>query len=391
MVQPAELLARLVNILGYIPPVTEDIAGDASNQTTFVGQDIGGKRVDETGPEKTSTSFPCNSVPGIWAIGSERIPRFPRPRSRAASEIGLRETKDEERNVERTWSGPTAVKKIQALIKGRTGESSRDRGGKESRFSKLRSLSIARTVPKALMTSSSPWKGRVSTSTEREDSELEQQDNKKDVEQSQGSPSIDERRGSTRNLRNHYYTHTGAANNISTEGANNLLEETSLADFLRAITVLHASVATNGSWSAATDDGEIRRGQPRRKMGTASLTPPKLPSLFTLFSHPPPPLSTSQGNQNAAAQESNVNRSDTKPRRESSLAFVTPKVVKPRRFSLRPVATPVSPPTPPKSGSPLLSVSSMLRSHFSMRYACKITFFSSFPRSLGFPGSAVRK
>lgn len=376
MVQPAELLARLVNILGYIPPATEDTGADDSNQTTFISQDIGyrGNRLEENNSKLYSEEEPTytsSTGPGLWTIGHEKIPayRFANPRSRAASEIRLHETKKEDRNTERTWSGPTAAKKIHELMKLRISESSgKEHGIKERKFSKLRNFALTRSVSKALG-SSAPWKGRFSMSSEKKNSELDHEINRETGQSFPlGSVAIDDRRDSTTsNLRRHYYTHTGAGSNLNTETTNNLLEETSLADFLRALTALHASVVTNDSWISATNTDQIQRNQPRRKMGTASLTPPKLPSLFTLFS-PSPPTSTTQSNQNTITQEFNANSNENKlpwpqNRRESrrgSLIFVAPTTTKSRRFSLRPVATPISPPTPPKNDTPFLSVSSVI-------------------------------
>ncbi|XP_068970541.1 open rectifier potassium channel protein 1 [Bombus flavifrons] len=376
MVQPAELLARLVNILGYIPPATEDTGADDSNQTTFISQDTGyrGNRLEENNSKVYSEEEPTytsSTGPGLWTIGHEKIPayRFANPRSRAASEIRLHETRKEDRNTERTWSGPTAARKIHELMKSRISESSgKEHGIKERKFSKLRNFALTRSVSKALV-SSAPWKGRFSMSSEKKNSELDHEINRETGQSFPlGSVAIDDRRDSTTsNLRRHYYTHTGAGSNLNTETTNNLLEETSLADFLRALTALHASVVTNGSWTSATNTDQIQRNQPRRKMGTASLTPPKLPSLFTLFS-PSPPTSTTQSNQNTITQEFNANSNENKlpwpqNRRESrrgSLVFVAPTTTKSRRFSLRPVATPISPPTPPKNDTPFLSDSQQM-------------------------------
>ncbi|XP_076760976.1 open rectifier K[+] channel 1 [Xylocopa sonorina] len=353
MVQPAELLARLVNILGYMPPATEDAGVIGSNQTTFVGQDVGCRDNKVIEDFQTTKEFPAKQST-TWSIGNERISRFARPRSRAASEVRLHETTAEDRNIERTWSGPTAARKIQELMKPRTSESfSKERATKETKLSKFRTFALARSVPKALI-SSGPWKSRFSTNSEKKNPEFEQEADSKDVEQSyrfvSGSTSIDDRRDSNwmfLNPRRHYYTHTGAGNNLNREGTSSLLEETSLADFLRALTVLHAGVGTNGgSRISVVDDDQTYRVQPRRKMGTASLTPPKLPSLFTLFS----PVSSSQNNQTTITQESSG-----ESRRGSSVFVPSTTIAKPRRFSLRPVATPVSPPTPPKNDSPLLS------------------------------------
>ena len=362
MVQPAELLARLVNVLGYIPPVAEDTGADNSNQTTFVHQDIGhrsNKLEESNGKEHREKE--SNTGSGIGTIAGERIPAY---RSRATSEIKLYETKNEDRNIEWTWSGPTTAKKVRELMKSRTSEpSDREQGSKERKFSKLGSFASTRSVSKAPV-SSAPWKGRFSTSSEKKNSKLDREinrDNGQSFASESAISSIDDRRDSTTwNLRRHYHTHTGAddTGNPNAETANHLLEETSLADLLRALTVLRASVATNSSWTSVANADQFQRDQPRRKMGIASSTPPKLPSLFTLFSASPP---TSTTTENATTQESYSNKLlSSRNRRDSrrgSWTFVTPTIGKSRRFSLRPVATPVGPPTPPKTDSPRLSVS----------------------------------
>lgn len=58
-----------------------------------------------------------------------------------------------------------------------------------------------------------------------------------------------------------------------------ILEETSLADFLRVLTALHNRV---GERIIAEDF------KPKRKLGTASLTPPRIASLINLFPDPEP-------------------------------------------------------------------------------------------------------
>nr|XP_034189164.1 open rectifier potassium channel protein 1 isoform X1 [Osmia lignaria]XP_034189165.1 open rectifier potassium channel protein 1 isoform X1 [Osmia lignaria]XP_034189166.1 open rectifier potassium channel protein 1 isoform X1 [Osmia lignaria]XP_034189167.1 open rectifier potassium channel protein 1 isoform X1 [Osmia lignaria]XP_034189168.1 open rectifier potassium channel protein 1 isoform X1 [Osmia lignaria]XP_034189169.1 open rectifier potassium channel protein 1 isoform X1 [Osmia lignaria] len=375
MVQPAELLARLVNILGYIPPAAEDPIGVADcsnpNQTSFVEEnsDTGvvvgrySKIEDNSEKEllaKKESMYASSSGGhgGTWTIGHDKIPRFLKPRSRAVSEVRLNERRylSDQRSNERTWSGPTAARKMQELMKTANSEmpnesSNKDRSQlKDAKFSKFRSFALAKN-----------WFS--STSTEKKTLESEREINQKDIAtRSLVSGRYDDKRRDSKssvvsNSTRHYYTHTGAGNPpIESEGSN-LLEETSVADFFRALTLLHASVATSGSWTAsATDnDDHLRRNQPRRKMGTASLTPPKLPSLFTLFSSPQPTTTTT-----ATLQESSVNDNnsvyDRGESRRNSLTFVKPTVTKSRRFSLRPVATPISPPTPPRNtGSPFLS------------------------------------
>lgn len=384
MVQPAELLARLVNILGYIPPTSEDMDGEPGSNAD---QETRRKSKENCVKDFLGKRAMSDSYGPSWVIGNDRIPRPSRPRSRAASEVRLPEKKNEEQNGEWTWSGPAASRKIQELMKARTKEN-----GKPSR---LRSLALsAKSVPKALLPSAA-WRGRFSMSSEKKNLDSEPENAARNSEKDdksiypererigmphsagQSSLTSPDRRDSTLTSvsRRHYYTHTGAANqtSVATEGSN-LLEETSLADFLRALTLLHASVDTAGSWTGA-EDGLLHRNKPRRKMGTACLTPPKLPSLFTLFSSPPTNPASASTQNKSASEGSNgrlslgvIENSTTPPRevRRGSLALAvaaaaaanasTPATsVRPRRFSLRPVATPTGPPTPPKMGSPFLS------------------------------------
>lgn len=63
-----------------------------------------------------------------------------------------------------------------------------------------------------------------------------------------------------------------------------ILEETSLADFLRVLTSLHNRV---GERLASEEFNKF----PKRKMGTASMTPPKIDSLLNLFPPEPEPRS----------------------------------------------------------------------------------------------------
>lgn len=364
MVQPAELLARLVNILGYIPPLPPDDLNDweqdedQANQTDT--QNDQGKTVD-------SFSSAKQGLPKVsqWRIGGERFP-FTKPRSRATSEVRLHVTKDDvaRENNEWTWSGPAASKKLQELMKARDmtplpgRDTTKDSGGKSYRFP---SFSLAAT--KNLFPRWRKQSKRPSDIGQAKDPGVKSlpdkvvaDDNEKSSQPNSIGPLpsyLDDRRESTAKR---YYTHTGGNLPNYLEGSN-LLEETSLADFLRALTALHARVGT-------VPDEYVAK--PKRKLGTASLTPPKLPSLFTLFS-PSLPGSGPQSSQNTVTGAQSYQPSRRMSLRTPDSSYTganTPfyfrresVAVKPRRFSLRPVTTPVSPPTPPDYGAPRLSVS----------------------------------
>lgn len=351
IVQPAELLARLVNILGYIPP-RDDFEWDQTEEQTDAQ--------NETQQSKSADQGLVNNVPR-WTIGGEKFP-FARPRSRATSEIRLHITKDDsvQRNTEWTWSG-VASTKLQEMMKDRdTTVSSKD----NKPYKKFASLALPITVPKNFFPR---WRKQFAnkrssdigpnTTNMEKTVETTIDDSEKSNQQTNSIsplPSyLDERRDSILR-RPHYYTHTGGNLPSYLEG-NNLLEETSLADLLRALTALHARVGT-------VPDEYVAK--PKRKLGTACLSPPKLPSLFTLFSNAPGSVSANQSNQNTVTGAPSSRRMSLKLADNSYSGSSTPNSyirkgsvpVRPRRFSLRPVATPVSPPTPPDYGSSRLPV-----------------------------------
>jgi len=351
IVQPAELLARLVNILGYIPP-RDDFEWDLTEQTDTQSEMQQTKSTDQGSTNNVSR----------WTIGGEKF-SFTKPRSRAASEIRLRTTKDDsvQHNTEWTWSG-VASTKLQEMMNDRdTIISSKDNINKP--YKKFTSLALPINAPKNFFPR---WRKQIASkrssdigpNTKNTKKAVETMDDseKSNLQNNSIGPlhsSLDERHDSI-SRRPHYYTHTGGNLPSYLEGSN-LLEETSLADFLRALTALHARVGTVPDEYAA---------KPKRKLGTACLTPPKLPSLFTLFSNAPGSVSANQSNQNTVTGAQSSRRMSLKLDNnysDSSAPSYVRKAsvpVRPRRFSLRPVDTPVSPPTPPDYESPRLSVNS---------------------------------
>ncbi|XP_074101515.1 open rectifier K[+] channel 1 [Cotesia typhae] len=316
MVQPAEMLARLVNILGYIPPPPDDdeqVDMDPRGVQGFSDKEI---LSGERGPEPS------------WQVGGDRIPWSRKPRSRATSEVRLDPSYNpEQTNQEWTWSGPAASRKIQELMRARkNGQSSKDRD-KESKS--LFPLNLPKSVPLPR------WIKQLST---KKDARTRNSVSVGDLDSNDDDYLTNVTSYTDRST---YFTHTGAADLSSTLEGSSLLEETTLADFIRALTALHSQVG-------AVPDEYMKK--PQRKMGTASLTPPKLPSLFTLFAPPESASSVPQSNQNtvtgAAARRFSLrtveNSSASSPiyQRKNSLA------VKPRnrRFSLRPVVTPQASP-----------------------------------------------
>ncbi|KAG5341138.1 ORK1 protein, partial [Acromyrmex charruanus] len=349
IVQPAELLARLVNILGYIPP-RDDFECDQTEEQADAQ--------NETQHSKSIDQGPANNV-SHWTIGGEKFP-FSKPRSRAASEIRLRTTKDDsvQGNTEWTWSGVASTKLQEMMKNNDTTISSKDNPNKP--YKKFASLALPLTASKNLFPK---WRKQfankrssdVGFNTEKA-VEITDENEKSNQQNNSIGPLplyLDERHDSI-SSRPHYYTHTGGNLPNYLEN-NNILEETSLAEFLRALTALHARVGT------VPDDYVTK---PKRKLGTACLSPPKLPSLFTLFSNAPGSVSANQSNQNTVTGAQSNRRMSLKLSPDNYSGSNTPTSyvrkgsvpVKPRRFSLRPVATPVSPPTPPDLGSPRVSL-----------------------------------
>lgn len=362
IVQPAELLARLVNILGYIPP-RDDFDWD---QTEDQLKQTEAQKENEMQQSKPVDQSLTNNV-AQWTIGGERFP-FAKPRSRATSEVRLYAkdyAKDDfaHQNIEWTWSGPAASTKLQELMKARDTVTSNN---SNKSYKKFPSFALPITATKNFFPR---WKKQfmnkrssdVSPNTEKV---IERMDDSNQQNNSIGPigplPSyLDERCDSILKTPN-YYTHTGG--NLSNYLENNsLLEETTLADFLRALTALHARVGT------VPDECVLK---PKRKLGTACLSPPKLPSLFTLFSsNTSGSDSATQSNQNTVTESAQSHQSSRrvslKTAETNYSGSITPtpyirkesNVVKPRRFSLRPVKISASSPTPPDYASPRSSVS----------------------------------
>lgn len=311
MIQPAELLARLVNILGYIPPLDDD-----------------DDEIIEKEPDRQPMSDASTRRNSGWLIGAPQTeerpsPFFPKPRSRAVSEVRL-EKPDFLQNGEWTWSGPAASRKIQEIMKARSKSEVGHpplSGNKDSKGI-FPSLNLSKSMlPK--------W--------------VRQKFPKKNDETITGSFST--------NDINKMYAQEASAE--PSDGPSNLLEETSVADFLRALTALHVNCTFPDEYAT----------RPRRKMGTAGLVSGSKPasSLLSLFSLPgrDPPSYVSQSQQNTVhARPSATGRRyslmvsgepDDRSNMFRSRSSTVGQGIRIRRFSLRPVATPIA--TPPQYSS----------------------------------------
>lgn len=364
MVQSAELLARLV--LGYIPPPPED-EDEEEEEEDEDSQDV--KGVDGFSDKDILAGEKAWAGSG-WRIGDEKF-SLPEPRARAASEIRLEKDDNgfaaHQRNTEWTWSGPAASRKIQELIKARRSGSSTPTKDAKSHIASFSQPSVPKsTRPRWFNPFSSKKNSRISSRRESapgDDLETNLRENYlSHTGNTRGETPLDRRRSA------HYFTHTGGI--LPTAPNGNLLEETSLADFLRALTALHSTVG-------AVPEDLIPR--PQRKMGTASLTPPKLPSLLALFAPLPgmqePQIHSTQstvtGNQTGARRFSHrpsYHSATSTPGTQRKGSNFVPPALGPRRFSLRPEETTVS------STSSYQRRSSLMPGAIPRRYSLKSVF-----------------
>ncbi|XP_008203851.1 open rectifier potassium channel protein 1 [Nasonia vitripennis] len=357
MVQPAELLARLVNVLGYIPPPDDDEMAPNTVDNTCNGGVQGFSEKEILASEATPWSPEPNTK---WKLGGDDIKPC---RSRATSEVRLDRPEMflQPNACEWTWSGPSASSKIQEIMRARK---SAPPEAKEA-ATKSRFLSLGLGLPKPGLSKNllPRWMRQLNGKKPSVDHSMSVNDveaSGMDIESASQPQTPGGRNtitGAAPERRNSYsrpyFTHTGGE-----LAGSNLLEETSLADFLRALTALHSRVGAVPDEFSATVG---RKSGPQRKLGTASLTPPKLPSLLTLFS-PPAGHSQSQQNTITAAQapynpgarrfslrtaESSGTSTPMYQRRATQAAQAIPRPG--RRFSLRPVATPLG--TPPQYNS----------------------------------------
>lgn len=179
----------------------------------------------------------------------------------------------------------------------------------------------------------------------------------------------------------HYLTHTGGANKRGKSGGldffsggagegsdvDSVLEETSLADFLRALTSIHARIASVNSHIDVQPNQQLRS----RKDGTASFTPPygACPSLSSVFTPPPPSHLLQRRRFSVRPDIAPVPGGSGGSRRSSLAPPPTAAMLAKRRSSLRPP----DPWTPPPPTSQLLgatrpsSFQRQQRNRFSVR------------------------
>lgn len=280
LVQPSELLAKVVTALGNIRPPEEDGA-------SVLEMAIGSKR-GSGGVHGFSDSQILDSERtwSGWSLQSSDK-SFPTPpqnfRNRAISESRI-PTIDEQikDSNEWTWSGSnTQIKELMKMRQRQRDKNDLYRAsfGRD----KLDSLPVSINIPpepttsatnKSILKRLNPFKRKSVTSNKIRNDSIDESFPQK----------IDMRRESKMSLPRHYVSRERTSvYSITPQTADEvdqtLLETTTIADLIRAIEVVHTKVHTDSSSSDIT--GNLNH--PRRKIGIASMTPPKAPSLLTLF------------------------------------------------------------------------------------------------------------
>lgn len=162
-----------------------------------------------------------------------------------------------------------------------------------------------------------------------------------------------------------------------------VLETTTIADLIRALEVMHTAAELQPDLPQTPQQPE-----PRRKLGTASLTPPDLPPLFTLFSNnqPEKPTTPRRATIFGSLPTTSPNNLATSSRRLSSRPLEpppysekeTPKFK--RRFSVRP-SNLQTPPTVTPASSP--SAQTALQRRLSVRQSPLAREMSTEPAGQG--------
>lgn len=204
-----------------------------------------------------------------WTLGSQEAPMQPPkiPRTRASSEVKI--TMDtgakyryDNPTVDWTWSGPAATQKIQELRQ----RTKFDRARKRTRDNLQSSTSSSKSLFERIKSS---WSKTVD--------EERNKNQPIDVEKQQPSNLQQTNRGALSVEQQRYLNRTRAGRcSVFSVPESRVLEETTVADLIRALSSIHSRVASVEGLT-----------EPKRKLGTASLTPPEVPSILDLFTPPP--------------------------------------------------------------------------------------------------------
>nr|CAD7260803.1 unnamed protein product [Timema shepardi] len=341
LIQPVELLARFVNALGEVAHgADQDYESDS----------------DDDDDDETEDGFPTARNGGIqgfadneimasekwrssgWTIGGAdslpaRAPQYARGRASSAVTIPMEDASTDTHlddkslpsNAEWTWSGVDASRKIHKLIRARQKSEhlirdEKSPGPKEK----------SKTQRPALLNLTSWWKNPLTAKKTKDKAKslgnlfLAHRKRRQSMPDVQNVPPLTAQQ-------RHYLTHTAAGRNTigqpqdygrrpsnysaisSNQDGRSILEETTLGELFRVLTSIQSRVGVSE-----------QSPFPKRKMGTASLTPPEVPSLLSLFTPP---------NLPAQHVPSGNRRFSLKPVPGSNLPPLNP--ITARRFSLR--------------------------------------------------------
>lgn len=383
------LLARVVNALGSIGPLDED--GQSVLDMGMEGGIHGFTDSQILASERTWSGWSLAQSDGSYA-------NPPLPRARAASDFRAPSRENFQETNDWTWNGNNT--QIQEFLrkKARNKKSSlfRSAFNSNSKFDPpIPTISIPKSngnIPESinhtLLNKLNPFK-RHSIIPKRNSISVHELEAQKYLERTARG------RESRISLPKQYLSTTARGRQsvfsiLSTtdETNNDVLERTTIADLIRALEVVHTK-ATTGADTPLLDD---YFDGPKRKMGTASLTPPKMPSLISVFPH-------MAGNQHSTARRGSLkplpsyttvfNSKANQKRRQSSYiidigdkTFARRQSVRPthpppymakdspkplnRRFSVRPtnLSTPPGQAPPP---NPAIQASSTLQRRLSLR------------------------
>lgn len=307
-IQPAELLAKVVDALG------QTLQNENNN--------VYDEGVHGFSDEEILASERHGS---IWSLGGGKLYAVPPkvPRGRAASEVRIPMSMDSQEklynNNQLTWSSADSNKL--KILPGR-------------RFGKLSVPNVKLTLKsepetagsgqsKTLISRLNPFKSqapKVTLSTDITDSKPDINKEMSPAEYLKKTARGRVSYAPTAEQRYMNKSKKGRQSLASLPPEHDILEQTTVADLIRALTVLHSSGAD----------------APKRKMGTASFTPPKIPSTLNLLFPPGSESSQFDGRRRFSAIPAPLTPSSE--RRQSSTPTLPPGAAR-RRYSLHPAAS----------------------------------------------------
>lgn len=335
------LLARVVNALGSIGPLDED-----GQSVLDMGMDGGIHGFSDSqilASERTWSGWSLAQSDGSYA-------NPPLPRARAASDFRVPSQENFGETNDWTWNGNNT--QIQEFLrkKARNKKSSlyRSAFNSNNKFDApnpntqinipASNGNIPQTVNHTLLHRINPFKKHSTIAAKRNSISVHELEAQKYLERTSRG------RESRISLPKQYLSTTahGRASVFSilstTDEANNdVLERTTIADLIRALEVVHTKASTDAGTPLLDD----YFGGPKRKMGTASLTPPKMPSLLSVMPSMNANASARRGSLRPLPSYTTVfNSKSNQKRRQSSHVIDIGDKTFARRLSVRPTHPP---------------------------------------------------